>query len=197
MYNYEDMIQYQDNFISEEDLVILNSFFPKIRHFSPKDVAFAPPIYGGQTLEHKTEIDDEEVIKLMDKYTELSRQEAQKRFIDDRGYTLKEYCGHSGNELIRWSTTGSLAPHADGNDFPPPFPSLDVACLMYLNDEYEGGEINFPEHDIMIKPKPGTIVFFPCHYVHEVMEVTENPNGPTRRHTMPLFHWFHVNMPIV
>ncbi len=59
MYNYVDMIQYQDNFISEEDLVILNSFFPKIGHFSPKDVAFAPPIYGGQTLEHKTEIDDE------------------------------------------------------------------------------------------------------------------------------------------
>jgi Rps23 Pro-64 3,4-dihydroxylase Tpa1-like proline 4-hydroxylase len=68
---------------------------------------------------------------------------------------------------------------------------------MYLNDEYEGGEINFPENNIMVKPKPGTIVFFPCHYIHEVMEVTENLNGPTRRHTMPLFHWFHVNMPTV
>lgn len=192
MYNYENMIHVRYNFINKEDLDILNSFFPKIEHFSNKDVAFIPPIYGGQTLEYKTEIHDSEVISVMKKYTRLSFDEAKKIFIDDRGYILECNRGRSGQELIRWSVGASLAAHADGNDFPPDWPYLDIGCLMYLNDEYSGGEIRFPEQNITIVPSPGMVVFFPTHYIHEVMEIRENPNGPTRRHTMPMFHFFQL-----
>ena len=36
----------------------------------------------------------------------------------------------------------------------------DYSGLLYLNDSYEGGEINFTQYDIKLKPKPGTFIFF-------------------------------------
>lgn len=34
------------------------------------------------------------------------------------------------------------------------------SCLFYLNDEFEGGETDFPKLDITIKPKKGTLVIW-------------------------------------
>jgi hypothetical protein len=49
----------------------------------------------------------------------------------------------------------------------------DITTLIYLNDDYEGGEIYFPEHGISIKPEAGDLVCFPDNenYVHGVMPV--------------------------
>jgi predicted 2-oxoglutarate/Fe(II)-dependent dioxygenase YbiX len=50
----------------------------------------------------------------------------------------------------------------------------DRSGILYLNDNYEGGEINFPEQGIKIKPEAGTLlVFFGDESrPHEVCEVT-------------------------
>ena len=43
-----------------------------------------------------------------------------------------------------------------------------VSVVVYLNDDYEGGEIWFPRMDgLVIKPKPGDIVVFPSTYIYE------------------------------
>jgi Rps23 Pro-64 3,4-dihydroxylase Tpa1-like proline 4-hydroxylase len=45
-----------------------------------------------------------------------------------------------------------------------------VSAVLYLNDDYEGGELVFPRLDnLVIKPKFGDIVVFPSNYpyVHE------------------------------
>ena len=49
----------------------------------------------------------------------------------------------------------------------------DRAALLYLNDEYSGGMLNFPLQDLSLKPKPGTLIFFKGDYLipHEVSEV--------------------------
>ena len=36
----------------------------------------------------------------------------------------------------------------------------DYSGLLYLNDEYTGGEIEFPKQNLKIKPKPGTLILF-------------------------------------
>ncbi len=48
-----------------------------------------------------------------------------------------------------------------------------LAAIIYLNDNYEGGEISFPDRGIDIKPKSGMLITFPGNknYVHEVKEV--------------------------
>jgi Rps23 Pro-64 3,4-dihydroxylase Tpa1-like proline 4-hydroxylase len=35
-----------------------------------------------------------------------------------------------------------------------------VSMVMYLNDDYEGGEIEFPNHGISLKPEAGSVVVF-------------------------------------
>lgn len=49
----------------------------------------------------------------------------------------------------------------------------DYSSLVYLNDDYDGGEIVFPEYDLAIKPKPGEVVTFPTNamYLHAVNQV--------------------------
>lgn len=49
-----------------------------------------------------------------------------------------------------------------------------VSSVMYLNDNYEGGELYFPLLDIKIKPEYGDIVFFPSTYIyaHASMPIT-------------------------
>lgn len=50
-----------------------------------------------------------------------------------------------------------------------------VSGLIYLNDDYEGGELNFPDFDLKIKPEAGAVVLFPSNfvYVHESLPVTK------------------------
>ena len=63
-----------------------------------------------------------------------------------------------------------MGPHADGYDG-----NTDLAFSMveYLNDDYEGGEISFPNHNITIKPEKGSLIMFPSQdpFVHEVKPI--------------------------
>jgi hypothetical protein len=61
----------------------------------------------------------------------------------------------------------------------------DIATLIYLNNNYSGGEVFFPDHDISIKPEAGDLVCFPDtpDFVHGV-----NPIISGIRYTTP--RWF-------
>jgi Rps23 Pro-64 3,4-dihydroxylase Tpa1-like proline 4-hydroxylase len=50
----------------------------------------------------------------------------------------------------------------------------DVSILLYLNDDYEGGELEFPDWGVTFKPKPGTLISFPSYieFSHRVLPVT-------------------------
>jgi len=41
-----------------------------------------------------------------------------------------------------------------------------LVYMFYCNDVKNGGETVFPQQDIKIKPKKGTIVFFPASWTH-------------------------------
>ena len=49
----------------------------------------------------------------------------------------------------------------------------DYSSLVYLNDNYEGGELVFPEYNLNIKPKAGDIITFPTNamYLHAVNKI--------------------------
>jgi hypothetical protein len=50
-----------------------------------------------------------------------------------------------------------------------------ISTVYYLNDDYTGGEINFPRFDITFKPKANQMIVFPSTYVynHSVSPVIE------------------------
>jgi predicted 2-oxoglutarate/Fe(II)-dependent dioxygenase YbiX len=50
-----------------------------------------------------------------------------------------------------------------------------ISSVLYLNNTYTGGEIDFPNLSIRIKPKAGTLIAFPSadqSFLHQVLEIT-------------------------
>jgi hypothetical protein len=64
----------------------------------------------------------------------------------------------------------SMGPHVDSHDDDQ---LKTISVVLYLNDDYEGGEINFPQQGIKIKAKAGSVVVFPSKkpYFHESKEI--------------------------
>lgn len=42
-----------------------------------------------------------------------------------------------------------------------------ISAVIYLNDDYEGGELYFPRFDVDLKPKRGDIAIFPSTFIYE------------------------------
>jgi predicted 2-oxoglutarate/Fe(II)-dependent dioxygenase YbiX len=92
--------------------------------------------------------------------------------------------------FARWPPGYELQPHADSenpNGVEHPFPWRDFATVMYLNDDYEGGEIFFPNLGLELKPQPRTLIVFPgtLFFLHGVKRVTRG-----MRHTIASFLTF-------
>lgn len=66
-------------------------------------------------------------------------------------------------------------------------PWRDFSSIVYLNDDYEGGELYFTAQDRVLKPRRGMLVAFSAghHHEHGVLKVTKG-----RRITMPAFYTF-------
>jgi hypothetical protein len=76
------------------------------------------------------------------------------------------------NEIpIRKWTGPGMGPHCDNYDGDS---NLAFSMISYINADYEGGEIEFPDHGISIKPEEGSLLIFPSQepYLHKVNNVT-------------------------
>jgi 2OG-Fe(II) oxygenase superfamily len=97
----------------------------------------------------------------------------------------------TGPAVVRWRVGDRQEPHAD-KEFhigeergrPNDFPYYDIASLFYINDDYEGGELYFPQHGLEFKPKARAAYFFPGDkfYAHGVRPVKSG-----MRYTCPFF----------
>jgi len=63
----------------------------------------------------------------------------------------------------KWNPGGEASPHSDNSSLdgvPNPFETNKFVSLLYLNDDYKGGEIYFPEAKIEFQPKSCSWVAF-------------------------------------
>jgi predicted 2-oxoglutarate/Fe(II)-dependent dioxygenase YbiX len=58
-------------------------------------------------------------------------------------------------------------------DTVPPMLHRAYGMSLVLNDDYEGGELEFVEHELKLKPKANTVIVFPGTYSHKVLPVTK------------------------
>lgn len=87
----------------------------------------------------------------------------------------------------KWMVGGFAAPHSDNSDFegvPNSFQINKYVGILYLNDDYEGGNLYFPDHDIDFKPNAYSFITFPggVENVHGVSEIVKGT-----RYTMVSF----------
>ena len=89
--------------------------------------------------------------------------------------------GRERPNILKYVSGGELPPHQDIG-----VSSRSLSVLSYLNDDYEGGEISFPQSNVTLKPKAGSIVFFPSNFIY-VHTIAKMKSGV--RYAIP--SWFH------
>ena len=67
---------------------------------------------------------------------------------------------HEDYNMLKYSTGQKCDAHADGDTST----GRSVSAIVYLNENYEGGEVEFVNFGIKIKPKPGMLLLFPSNY---------------------------------
>lgn len=87
-------------------------------------------------------------------------------------------------QILSYGLGGHYKPHIDSESlWQTPDGELiwkksidrDLSIVMYLNDDYEGGDFVFPDLKIRVRPEPGMMICFPSnhHYKHGVEPVTK------------------------
>jgi predicted 2-oxoglutarate/Fe(II)-dependent dioxygenase YbiX len=86
-------------------------------------------------------------------------------------YGINETLQHEQYSILKYSGGQEYKSHYDGgSDI-----GRCISALVYLNDDYEGGELEFPNFKIKIKPEAGMLVLFPSNfaYTHVAHPVTD------------------------
>ena len=69
---------------------------------------------------------------------------------------------HENYKMLKYPVDTEYKKHYDGATAS----GRCISAIAYLNDDYEGGEIEFPNFEIKIKPKAGMLVLFPSNYAY-------------------------------
>lgn len=81
------------------------------------------------------------------------------------------YTGDEGVQILKYEPGEYYNEHIDSG----PQVKRVHSCVIFLNEEYKGGEISFPRQRIDFKGSTGDILFFPSTFTHPhiAKEVTE------------------------
>jgi len=156
------------NFISEKECAILLNYI--VKFLTPKEY----PVKWDENLEPIITRRSYTDVKHTHKYVPLVQELLEKEY----GFPVKNKSVFVG----RWDEGDSLDLHVDDLGTTS---TNHMATLIYLNGDYEGGEIVFPTHNLSHKPQAGDLIMFPgnMHYAHEVKTITSGS-----RFSIPM--WF-------
>ena len=90
-------------------------------------------------------------------------------------YGINESIEHAESyNLLRYQTGEEYKAHYDGHSRM----NRAISPILYLNDDYEGGEIEFVHFGLKVKPKAGSLFIFPStypysHIAHPVTDGTK------------------------
>jgi hypothetical protein len=156
--NSTDNIQYVEDVLSKEDHLLLLDYVKNADSWKEQP-----------WLARTIESDDlpEEILEMLDGIFEI----VYKKSVDLYDVEINHF-QKSALHVVKFVKGFSLGPHVDtlsseGNH---------IASVYYINDDYTGGEINFPEHELNIKPKANSLIIFPGNenYLHEVRKIVDN-----------------------
>jgi hypothetical protein len=69
---------------------------------------------------------------------------------------------NEGFSLLKYSEGEYYGDHYDYH----PENRRQITAICYLNNNFEGGELEFPYFDIKVKPQPGMLLLFPSNYAY-------------------------------
>ena len=119
----------------------------------------------------------DEIISIIKKYSEI----AIKLHKEKNGFVADLYT--TEGFLSVWKEGSWAGVHTDSH---ANYEFLQFSTVIYLNDDFTGGETYFPNQDFLYTPKSGDILLFPSggtEYVHGVKKVLSG-----NRYTIAMWH---------
>jgi predicted 2-oxoglutarate/Fe(II)-dependent dioxygenase YbiX len=163
-------VLYKDNFLTPEEIEFCLNFYEHI----DKEIGWESSeldFWTGRVFD---------VSNIMDKLGDRSAY----------GFDLTQTVYPDTMQIVKWEQGSFQPPHAD-NAEPDGTPNYTpwrlYSGLLYLNDDYEGGQTYFTNKDIEVQPKAGRVAIFygDLDHEHGVREITQG-----ERKTIVTF-WCH------
>lgn len=151
--NSVDNIQITENVLSKEEHHQLLNYVKNLDSWETQP-------WGVKTLSPSAM--PKEIAEILDKVFIIAHKKCV-NFYNVELYPFKNTCV----PLVKFEKNYKMNEHADT--------AGDFAVIYYINDDYDGGEINFMDHNLKIKPKANSFITFPSNsdYWHEVLENTK------------------------
>lgn len=190
--NSPEMIGSIENFLSEDEVYTLFNYISNNTDWDITEthknedgtVIYDAGYWANRVTTYPTIVKkNPEIVDLINSIVKRAKIEIDNFFLVDAKATSPA--------LVRWLPGQFQNPHADkelhlGEDAGKPndFPWYDLATIIYLNDDYQGGELYFPNQDIKFKPKRRGMYFFPGdrNYIHGITPIESGI-----RYTCPFF----------
>lgn len=89
-------------------------------------------------------------------------------------FEMNEPLYHEPYQALKYRPSEEYKAHYDGGTIS----GRCISAVIYLNDDYEGGHIEFPNFKVKIKPEKGMLILFPSnfayrHIAHPVLQGTK------------------------
>lgn len=180
----------KENFIDEENLYKIITYCKSITEWETKSQLGTDSLHTWEKLLSGSS----EVFEILQECVNNVQREIE--------YKFGRFLESTKPGIRKWNPGEYQGVHADGETaagWPGYNYIVDYGSILYLNDEYEGGELFFPKYNIHIKPKPGTLVFFPSTnmYAHGVTEVTDGVRFTSPHFWIPLKHRMLMEMAVM
>lgn len=111
---------------------------------------------------------DSKIFQSLEEQKEIAFREYLNRLDDNANYYLEKF-----TVTHAWASGEFLDPHRD---------LAAHGLVFYLNDDFDGGELYYPDHNLIITPEPGMLVLHPSNVLHGVNQITSGV-----RHNMTCF----------
>ena len=163
------------NFVSKEECEQIKTWFESNRPQAENGEQF----FNGRTIPYAT-IDEPGIKTLINRFRFDATMQAVVAF------NKKLYPEYT--DLVHWPIGKGMEIHSDAfylDGSPGKYPWRHCGGVLYLNDDYLGGETTFPNFNLIVKPEAGKLVIFSSdlEHRHGVLPVHDSD-----RYTMPI--WF-------
>jgi predicted 2-oxoglutarate/Fe(II)-dependent dioxygenase YbiX len=180
----------KENFIDEKHLNKIITYCNSITEWETKSQLGTDSLHTWEKLSSGSS----EVFEILQECVNNVQREVE--------YKFGRFLESTKPGIRKWNPGEHQGVHADGETaagWPGYNYIVDYGSILYLNDDYEGGELFFPKYNIHIKPKPGTLIFFPSTnmYAHGVTEVTDGVRFTSPHFWIPVKHRTLMEMAVM
>jgi hypothetical protein len=145
-----------DNLVSDDNQEV----FQKLVSWQTSDEE--PHVYGTKRMSTRENLSNTKNEEVKDFYLKIDSlfDEAGRYYFDKLGYDYQDGKLMTDFAMFHYKTGEEMGPHVD-DDYQKLVDPIATG-LIYLNDNKVGGDLWFPEQDVLIKAVPGSMVIFPC-----------------------------------